>query len=282
MNILLAEETQMTKQTDKSIVGDLINFRGLVYSPVNEDGVVFLFGRVVDDLHMYIEEIKPGFPDCVARRFTGKGWERILVEFEYRSSNFQQHKHNPDECDLIVCWEHDWKNCPLEVIELKSEIQDMKNLPILHPKTGVESGLEGEEALKHLYELQHVSTKVQGWYKDLEKSLHDWNEEIWTNIGNVYIGIYSPEKSFASLRLAPTSIKVEYFCRGNPIAGTKIANVKSSPRWGKFSIKQDDQVSWAVGVLKESHSLLKSAMHDGEPTAYFSGSIKPDEDEKSE
>lgn len=45
----------------KSIVGDLINFRGLVYSPMNENGVIFLFGKVVEDLNMYIEEIKPGY-----------------------------------------------------------------------------------------------------------------------------------------------------------------------------------------------------------------------------
>ena len=24
------------------------------------------------------------------------------------------------KCDLIVCWEHNWPECPLEVIELKS------------------------------------------------------------------------------------------------------------------------------------------------------------------
>jgi hypothetical protein len=136
---------------EKSIVGDLINFRGLVYSPVNEDGVVFLFGRVVDDLHMYIEEIKPGFPDCVARRFTGKGWERTLIEFEYLSSNFKQHGHNAEDCDVIVCWEHDWKGCPLEVIELKTEIQNMASTPILHPKTSVEHGVEGEKTLEQLF-----------------------------------------------------------------------------------------------------------------------------------
>ena len=44
----------------KSIVGDLINFRGLVYAPLNENGVVYLFGKVTEDLHMYVEEIKPG------------------------------------------------------------------------------------------------------------------------------------------------------------------------------------------------------------------------------
>ena len=34
---------------------------------------------------MYIEEIKPGFPDCIGRRFNGKGWERVRIEFEYFS-----------------------------------------------------------------------------------------------------------------------------------------------------------------------------------------------------
>ena len=102
---------------EKSIVGDLINFRGLVYSPMNESGVVFLFGKVIADLNMYIEEIKTGFPDCIGRRFTGKGWEKVSIEFEYKSSNFRDHGHNPENCDVIVCWEHDWPECPTEVIE---------------------------------------------------------------------------------------------------------------------------------------------------------------------
>ena len=60
----------MTRES--SVVGELINFRGLVYAPINENGVVFLFGKVAEDLHMYLEEIKPGFPDCIARRFAGR------------------------------------------------------------------------------------------------------------------------------------------------------------------------------------------------------------------
>jgi hypothetical protein len=55
-------------------------------------GVVFLFGKVVEDLNMYIEEIKPGYPDCIARRFVGKGWEQIAIEFELSAKNFLQHK----------------------------------------------------------------------------------------------------------------------------------------------------------------------------------------------
>ena len=31
-------------------------------------------------------------------------------------------------CDLIVCWEHNWEECPLEVIELKTVIaEDWEN-----------------------------------------------------------------------------------------------------------------------------------------------------------
>jgi hypothetical protein len=267
---------------DKSIVGDLINFRGLVYSPVNEDGVIFLFGRVVDDLHMYIEEIKPGFPDCVARQFTGKGWERILIEFEYLASNFKGHGHNVDGCDMIVCWENDWKDCPIRVIELKFEIQEMKNWPIQHPKTSVEPGKEGVEALDNLFANRHIPANVQEWYKQLEKSLREWNPEIWTKIGSRYIGVYSPEKAFSSIQLNPTSIAIEYFSRGDPIKGTKVSNQKSAPRWGRFTVKQSDEISWAVEVLKQSHARLKEAMKAGEPTAYFSGGIKPGSEEERE
>ena len=32
------------------------------------------------------------------------------------------HFHNPEECDLIVCWEHNWTESPLEVVELRKVI----------------------------------------------------------------------------------------------------------------------------------------------------------------
>lgn len=259
----------------KSIVGDLINFRGLVYSPMNENGVVFVFGRVIDDLHMYIEEIKPGFPDCVARRFTGKGWERVTIEFEYASSNFKTHGHNPDDCDLIVCWEHDWKDCPIEVIELRTEIQEMEKRPIKHPSTTVEPGREGEEALEELFQTHAVQKNVQEWYFQVEKALRGWNEETWTNIGKKYIGVYSPEKALASFEPRPTSLRIECFSRGEPLPGTKVSNAKLAPRWARFTVKQPDQVAPAIQVLKKSHQLLKAAMRAGELTSYFAGGIKP-------
>ena len=108
----------------RSIVGDLINFRGLVYGPVNEMGVVALFAKVSEEIGFIIEEVRAEFPDCVARRQVDKGWERVAIEFEFKSSNFRKHGHDADACDLIVCWEHDWESCPVPVLALKPYVAD--------------------------------------------------------------------------------------------------------------------------------------------------------------
>ena len=120
------EETQ-TKKTE---VGSPINFRGFIYSPINEQGVVYLFGLVSEDLNIRVESVQQGYPDCTAIRYLGRGrWERVRIEFEYRSSNFIMHNHDPKNCDIIVCWEDNLaevdreklKKENVEVIELKSQ-----------------------------------------------------------------------------------------------------------------------------------------------------------------
>jgi hypothetical protein len=108
--------------------GPFLNFRGLQHAPINEQGVVFLFGIVAFDLGYVVEGVGVGFPDCEAKRSvskTGDTWERVRIEFEYRSRNFHEHGHDPSECDVLVCWEHNWSDCPLEVLELKSAIESL-------------------------------------------------------------------------------------------------------------------------------------------------------------
>jgi len=108
--------------------GSFLNFRGLQHAPVNEQGVVFLFGMVCFELGFAVEAVRTSYPDCEAKRRVNRKrdeWERVRIEFEYCSSNFRDHGHNPNGCDVIVCWEHDWLECPLEVIELKTAIQSL-------------------------------------------------------------------------------------------------------------------------------------------------------------
>jgi hypothetical protein len=113
-----------------NLYGDFINFRGLQHAPVNEQGVVFLFGMICRELGYVVEIVKPGFPDCEAkRRIRGKPglWQRVRIEFEYQSRNFRQHGHDPDQCDIIVCWENNWLECPIEVLELRSALGNLSS-----------------------------------------------------------------------------------------------------------------------------------------------------------
>jgi len=256
---------------DKSLVGDLINFRGLVYAPLNENGVIFLFGKIVDDLNMYIEEIKPGFPDCIARRFVGKGWESIAIEFEYKSSNFKQHSHDPKKCDVIVCWEHDWPECTIEVIELKSEIQNLKNYPIARPGSSDNKAKDIEKDIDKILSRKGAAPDVKRWYKAIFDGLSKVDDSIWAKVGTKYVGWYSPEKSFASITFGKHSIGVDCFSRGEPIKGTRVSNQRFAPRWCWFAVKSDDAVKQAVQILTESYKRIKEAIHVGEPTGYFSG-----------
>lgn len=256
---------------ERSIVGDLINFRGLVYAPLNEQGVVFLFGKVAHDLNMYVEEIKPGFPDCIGRRFVGKGWERVRIEFEFKSSNFQTHGHNPSECDIIVCWEHDWKTCPIEVIELGSEIRQLENSPIERPGA-LDPGVK-DVVTRIATILTNVGARpeVKQWYETLFERVRDREPRVWAKVGDRYIGWYGPERSFASLILRKTSIQVDCFSGGLPLDGTTVSSARYAPRWAKFTIKSPADVEKARHILAESLARLRAAVSEGEATGYFSG-----------
>jgi hypothetical protein len=112
---------------DRPVLGERIDFPGLFHAPVNELGVVYLFGILSDKLGFEVDSIQSGFPDCEAKRkLKNNRWQSVRIEFEYRSSNFIEHGHDITKCDLIICWEHDWNDCPLEVISLKEYIKTHK------------------------------------------------------------------------------------------------------------------------------------------------------------
>lgn len=113
---------------DRPFYGPRSPLSGLSYEPVNEAGVVYVFGRVADRLGIEVERIQQEFPDCEAMREVESGrWQRVRIEFEYESRNFLAHKHPADGCDLIVCWTHNWPECPenLEVVELRRVVRGM-------------------------------------------------------------------------------------------------------------------------------------------------------------
>ncbi len=113
----------------RATYGNPIDFRCLRHEPLNEQCVVLLFGMLAEELGYVIEAMQNSFPDCEAKRRIGPHrWQRVLIEFEFESRNFRDHGHPASGCDVIVCWRHNWDDCPshLEVVELSSVIKSLR------------------------------------------------------------------------------------------------------------------------------------------------------------
>ncbi len=107
---------------DRGLAGPPMGLEAMAHEPATEQGVVFLFGAVAPKLGFRVLTFRQSFPDCEAMREVRKGiWQRVLIEFEYESRNFERHGHRRDGCDVIVCWRHNWKDCPkgIQVVELR-------------------------------------------------------------------------------------------------------------------------------------------------------------------
>jgi len=103
------------------LTGDPLSDCPMQNEPINEAGVMLAFGMMAKELGFIVDSVSATFPDCTAKRCVGdKRWETVRIEFEYKSRNFVAHGHDPTGADLIVCWEHDWPDCPIEVLELRA------------------------------------------------------------------------------------------------------------------------------------------------------------------
>jgi hypothetical protein len=105
---------------DRPLLGPPMHTAALTHEPVNEMGVSMLFAMLARRLGFIIESVQAGFPDCRAKMEVLPGrWQDVRIEFEKESRNFAEHGHDPKGCDMIVCWRHNWKGCPKEMMVLE-------------------------------------------------------------------------------------------------------------------------------------------------------------------
>jgi len=252
---------------ERSIVSELINFRGMVYAPQTESGVLYLFGKVAEDLNMYIEELRPEAPDAIARRFTGKGWERLRVEFEQRSSDFKQSGRDAEACDLIICWEHDWPTCPLEVIELRDRIREMDNCPIRRPDMAADS--EDGEALDEWFAEHGVQDRVRGLFQLMAEHVKSVDDTCFYKVNKTAISFYSPERTFIHVQPRQNSLRLALFTGGEVLAGVQqMENRNSGQKWGSLSVADEDQLQEALLSVEEAHKRINGAIKRNERTGW--------------
>ena len=117
---------------DRPLLGAPLGLPGFLFEPTNEMGVVLLFGMLFWRLGFIIESAQVGYPDCRAKLEVEPGrWQDVGIEFEHQSRHFLAHRHDPSRCDILVCWIHNWKNCPpnLQVVELREVVRRLLQLP---------------------------------------------------------------------------------------------------------------------------------------------------------
>jgi len=170
-------------------------------------GVVSLFAQYSQSLGFVIMEIQAPFPD--ATLYEIKTGELKRAEFEYKSINFKRHGHNPNECDLIICWLDNWKDCPVPVLEMRD----------IHDGEPIEKVYELQEKARSMEEeINRVQTLIDKYNSDINqvqllsakledeirrnKSL----EKKMTSVKNGYkkeIDLISGNESFESIEKIP-------------------------------------------------------------------------------
>ena len=119
----------------RPVYGEPLLLPGMSHAPVNEAGAMFAFGVLAPRLGFVVKRWQTAFPDCVAVREMAQGqWQDQNVEVEFYSRNFLAHGHDPKGCDVIVCWIHNWPECPkeIEVVELRKVVEEMQTLAPIH------------------------------------------------------------------------------------------------------------------------------------------------------
>ena len=247
----------------RDIVGELISFRGLVYAPINEQGVVYLFGKVSDDLHMYVETVRTAFPDCIGRRYAGRGWERIGIEFEFKSSNFKQHGHDPEECEMpvvLVCWEDDWEEDWLklkidQIIELRNVIKDLPDRQVSAP-TQESISRTRIKALR-----DYASDTAFTLFESLDREIKALSEDIFAAVGRTMVSYYSPKWRFMSVFFLQNGLRLQLF-----VGGKTIDEVKPKPdhhNWGDLYLQFPDEIPKGINATRKSWELaLEAGKHN--------------------
>jgi hypothetical protein len=266
------------------LVGELISFRGLVYAPINEQGVVYLFGKVSDDLHIYVETVRTAFPDCIGRRFAGRGWERIGIEFEFKSSSFKLHGHDPDACDMpvvLVCWEDDWEEDDLklkidQIIELRNVIKDLPNKPVGAPTQEVIS----RPKIKALCD--YASDTAFSLYESLDNDVKTISEDIFAVVGRTMVSYYSPKWRFMSVFFLQNGLRLRFFVGGKTV--DEVKPHPDHPNWGYLYVYSPDDIPEAIGTAKKSWNLaLEAGKHNLDMTwGAKAGCFTPESAENSE
>ncbi len=110
--------------------GEPLNFRGIKFAPVDTRGVIFVFGLVCEELNFIVESFgldRYCFSGKRNQSSEEEKWESVKIGFALNSLDLQKNERLTKSCELLVCWENGWKDCPVEVLELSTTLMRLEN-----------------------------------------------------------------------------------------------------------------------------------------------------------
>jgi hypothetical protein len=236
-----------------SVVGDPLNDLGFRFAPTNARGVLLLFVRRVDDFHMYVEEVPEEFPDCIVRRRTERGWQRLAVISAFHSSALRTRTPALAACDLVVCWEHDWPDCPLEVIKLHTVRLKAASAPA---RAGERQRLGGY-LTRQPAPMQRVFRRLDQGIRALAPQVVNTTTRGRKGAGGV--SYYAPERRFCGVDFLRTGrgLTFSVFTGGQRWEGVKPS--VSAP-WGFFTVRTEADLPRAHALAKAAFEARKRAL----------------------
>jgi hypothetical protein len=235
-----------------SIVGDPLNDPGFRFAPTNAKGVLLLFVRKIDEFHMYVEEVPEAFPDCIVRQRTERGWKRLAVICAFYSSSLRPQVSTLSSCDLVVCWEHDWPDCPLEVLKLRKVRLEAASPPA---HAGERQRLGGY--------LTRQPAHMQRVFRRLDQGIRALTPHILSKTtkgrkGAGGVSYYAPELRFCGVDFLRTGrgLTFSVFTGGQRWDGVKPS--LSAP-WGFLTVRTEADLPRAIPLAKAAFEARKQA-----------------------
>ncbi|MFX1479331.1 MAG: hypothetical protein ACFFCI_14450 [Promethearchaeota archaeon] len=247
--------------TSKEIVGAPLNFRGMMYAPTNEQGVVFLFAVISNDLGFKVENVRAEFPDCTALRKIGPDkYQRAKIEFEMYSRNFQEHGHEPSQCDIIVCWKHNWSTYPKADIEIISIFDEIKELEKLEEESveesleELESVTEEEKDISKFFLQRNIPLEIKKLFYELKEAIDRSEIAYVLNVAKTAITFRHGGTNF--LYTVPQTKQIKLYLRVNPDKYNILTPLHNEYRadWPEFKLttSNKERIGNLIPIIKDA------------------------------
>jgi hypothetical protein len=235
-----------------SVVGDPLSDPGFRFAPTNAKGVLLLFVRKIEEFHMYVEEVPEEFPDCYVRQRIEGGWKRLAVVSAFHSSALRTRGPALSGYDLVVCWEHDWPDCPLEVIKLRTVRLEATSAPA---HAGERQRLGGY--------LTRQPAHLQRVFRRLDQGIRALTPHILTKTtrgrkGAGGVSYYAPELRFCVIDFLRTGRGMTFSVFTGDQRWEGVKPSLSAP-WGFCAIHTEADLPKALALAKAAYETRKRA-----------------------